>query len=78
MICIWIKCALEDGVPKRSFLVAVVVGAVLNLINHGDQMFAGETPDWTKIALTFCVPYFVATYGAVSFCLRRMAIEPGS
>jgi hypothetical protein len=29
------RCAVSDGVPRRSFLVALVVGAVLNLINQG-------------------------------------------
>jgi len=64
---------LADGVPKRSFSVALVVGLLLNLINQGDALFAGRALDWTKIALTFVVPYCVATYGAVSFRLRMMA-----
>ena len=36
--------AVSDGVPRRSFLVALVVGAVLNLINQGDALLAGARP----------------------------------
>jgi hypothetical protein len=27
------RCAVSDGVPRRSLVVALVVGSVLNLIN---------------------------------------------
>ena len=64
------RCAVSDGVPRRSFLVALVVGAVLNLINQGDALLAGHALDWAKIILTFAVPYCVSTYGAVSYHLK--------
>jgi hypothetical protein len=69
LIC---RCAFSDGVPRRSFFVALFVGTVLNLINQGDALL-GETPiNWLKIILTYFVPYAVCTYGAVSFQLRRL------
>ena len=64
------RCAISDGVPRRSLVVALLVGALLNLINQGDALFAGRRLDWVKILLTFAVPYFVSTYGAVSYHLR--------
>jgi hypothetical protein len=57
-------------VPRRSFFVALVVGAILNLINQGDALFARRALDWVKIILTFAVPYCVSTYGAVSYHLK--------
>ena len=63
-------CAVSDGVPRRSLIVALIVGVILNLINQGDALFSGERLDWVKLVLTFAVPYFVATYGAVSYRLR--------
>jgi hypothetical protein len=57
-------------VPRRSLLVGVVVGTILNLINQGDAVVAGRRPDLLKLLLTYLVPYCVATYGAVSFRLR--------
>jgi len=59
-------CAVSDGVPRRSFYVALIVGTVLNLINQGDALVGGGSIDWLKIALTYCVPYAVCTYGAVT------------
>jgi len=67
--CIWVWC-ISDGVPKRSLVVALIVGTVLNLINQGDALVAGARLNWTKLILTFVVPYAVATYGAVSYRLR--------
>jgi hypothetical protein len=62
-------CSVSDGIPRRSFFVALVVGTILNLINQGDALIAGRGLDVTKILLTYAVPYFVATYGAVSYRL---------
>lgn len=60
--------------PARSARVALVVGAVLNLINQGDAMLAGPaTINWFKLVLTFVVPYLVSTYGAVSYRLVHEA-----
>jgi hypothetical protein len=61
---------VADGVAKRSLLVACVVGSILNLINQGDALLRGGRIDLVKAALTFAVPYCVATYGAVSYRLK--------
>ena len=68
LIC---RCAFSDGVPRRSFFVALVVGTVLNLINQGDVLLGATPINWLKIILTYIVPYAVCTYGAVSFQLRK-------
>ena len=62
---IWHLC-ISNGVPKRSFWVAVVVGTILNIINQGDYMMLGDPVNVFKIALTYTVPFCVATYGAVT------------
>jgi hypothetical protein len=67
-----LRFALSGGVPRRSLEVALVVGSILNLINQGDRLFAGQPLDLAKLALTYCVPYFVATYGAVAFRLYAL------
>ena len=59
--------ATTAGVPRRALWTAVVVGTILNLINQGDALLADRPLDWTKVLLTYLVPYCVATYGAVSF-----------
>jgi hypothetical protein len=59
-------CAVSNGVPRRSFCVALMVGTILNIINQGDAIFSGKPIDWLKLALTYFVPYAVCTYGAIS------------
>jgi hypothetical protein len=65
--------ALSDGVPRRSVFVALLVGTVLNLINQGDALLGAVPINWFKIILTYCVPYAVSTYGAVSVQIRQAA-----
>jgi len=69
----WMAIATESGIQKRSLIVAAIVGSVLNLINQGDVLVNGGAVDILKICLTFCVPYCVATYGAVSARLSAAA-----
>ncbi len=66
---IW-RYSVSDGVPRRALVAAVIVGSILNLINQGDRLFGPEQVDFTKVLLTFIVPYCVATYGAVSYRMR--------
>lgn len=49
---------------RRSAIVALLVGTMLNLINQPDALL-GEMPlDLVKLVLTYLVPFCVATYGA--------------
>lgn len=68
---IW-SLAITGGVPRRSFIVAVIVGIVLNAVNQGDALVAGGPLDYLKLGLTFVVPYCVATYGAVGARLQAL------
>lgn len=61
--------SISDGVPFRSLMVAVVVGTILNVINQWEAVRGSAAPHWHKITLTYCVPYLVATYGAVAACM---------
>ncbi|WP_457774729.1 nitrate/nitrite transporter NrtS [Phycobium rhodophyticola] len=49
----------------RSLKVAAVVGTALNLINQYDAIFGDSSFSLLKAGLTYCVPFCVATYGAV-------------
>ena len=55
-----------DGTPKKAILTALVVGSILISINHGDIILDGSMPASWKIILTYCVPYCVTTWGAVT------------
>ena len=41
--------AFSEGVPRRSFLVAIVVGTILNLINQGDAVLGAASINWIKV-----------------------------
>lgn len=69
----FIALALADGTPAKAAKAAAVVGSALTLINHGDVIAAGLSPPLWKVALTYCVPYCVATWGAVS---AKRALRP--
>jgi hypothetical protein len=49
---------------RRSLLVALVIGTVLNAINQGPEIFSGYWPVWWKLLLTYLVPFAVASYGS--------------
>tara|TARA_Y100001968_G_C19207648_1_gene643148 strand:- start:248 stop:439 length:192 start_codon:yes stop_codon:yes gene_type:complete len=51
----------------RSLKIALIVGIVLALINHGEKIVFGKMSpfDWLKVIVTFLVPYTVATISAV-------------
>ena len=49
---------------RRSILVALIVGTALNLINQGPEILAGDWPVFWKLALTYVVPFLVASYGS--------------
>jgi hypothetical protein len=63
----WLACAVEASVRKRALKVALLVGSILAVINHGDAVITGSatTAIWVKIVLTFLVPYCVATFASV-------------
>lgn len=71
----FIALALSRGVVKRALTVALLVGTLLALINHGGKILAASlTPeDWIKIALTYLVPYSVSTWSAVRALQAGMA-----
>jgi hypothetical protein len=67
--------ATERGTVVTSARVALVVGSILALINYGDRIFLScdmRSLDWVKLALTYCVPYCVATYGAARYATRHI------
>ena len=63
----WLAFAREASVRRRALKVALIVGSILAVINHGDVVFSGQATAtvWIKIALTFLVPYGVATFASV-------------
>ncbi len=58
----------DGAVFIKALKIAIVVGTILNLINQGDALVALEMEkiSWGKLLLTYCVPFLVSTYTAIS------------
>ena len=59
-----LRRTLTGAALLRSLLVALVVGTMLNLINQGPELFTGQRVVLWKLALTYVVPFLVASYGS--------------
>lgn len=65
--------AFSAPVVRRALGYAVVVGAVLIAINHGDALAEGElgSDRLLKMGLTVLVPYTVSTLSSVQAMRSR-------
>ncbi len=59
-------------VVKRSLIVAILVGTILNAINQGGALLGHEPVVIWRLLLTYLVPFAVASYGSYS-ALRNVA-----
>ena len=48
--------------------MALIIGPILVLINQGEYIFGDNSSEfsWTKVVLTFLVPYAVSTVSSVN------------
>lgn len=78
------RCSLVDRIlVVRSTTMAAIVGTLMLGLNQGDAIVAGTftwSASWYKVPLTYAVPFFVATYGALSNGYRPAGWveEPGA
>lgn len=72
----FLSLASSRGVVISSLKVALVVGSILALINHGGAIFelSLSAENILQILLTYMVPYSVSTYSSVR-ALQRHANE---
>ena len=68
----------EKSIVKRASITALVVGAILIAINHGDALLSGQvdTSRLFKIILTVLVPYIVSTVSSASTILSMKKEQP--
>ncbi len=72
----FLAVALRRSVVRRALAYALVVGAILISINHGDALLRGEIDSRRlfKMGLTVLVPYCVSTLSSVG-ALRAVREE---
>lgn len=70
----WFALAASRSVVSRALKLAVIVGTILGIINHGDKFLtffldpmsmAVMNRDLLKFVITYLVPYCVSTYSSV-------------
>lgn len=70
---LFLRTACKRPIVVAAFEVALVVGAILNIINQGELVWNGLPPSWLHVTLNFLVPYCVSTYSAARNELRKVA-----
>lgn len=72
----FLALARSRGVVLSALKIALVVGSILALINHGGDIFTLNLTavGVSQIFLTYMVPYSVSTYSSVR-ALQRHALE---
>ncbi len=72
----WLILATTWPVVRRGIAYAIVVGAILITINHGDALLRGDVDSTRglKMGLTVLVPYIVSTLSSVG-ALRQRASQ---
>ena len=73
----WLHLAFTERVVRRAIKCAIIVGAILIAINHGDALVRGEVGVTRAIqmSLTVLVPYTVSTLSSVG-AMREMESRP--
>jgi len=74
----WLDLATTGPVVSRALKFAVVVGAILISINHGDAILSGDVDNAriAKMVLTVFVPYAVSTASSVAALMERGETPP--
>ena len=69
----FLSLALSAPVIRRALKYALVVGAILITINHGDALIRGQVDSGRllKMGLTVLVPYMVSTLSSVEAMRSR-------
>lgn len=69
----WLRLALSRSVVRRASGVAVTVGGLLVVVNHGGALLSGDitVTRALQIIITALVPYCVSTYSSVSALRER-------
>lgn len=58
----WFRQLAAPGILRNAAKVSLVVGMVLNLVNQGPQILAGQGVQVGRVLLNFLVPFCVAAY----------------
>lgn len=74
----FLRCACSRPVMRRAVRYAIVVGALLITINHGDALVRADVSPGrlVQMLLTALVPYLVSTLSSVEAMRARQTPAP--
>ena len=67
-----LRLILQPGIARPAMKVSLVVGTLLNVINNGEQLWAGHGVSVWRVALNFVVPFCVSSYSAARNEAQRL------
>jgi class 3 adenylate cyclase len=69
----WLAIASDAAVLRRGALTSIVVGTVLTVANHADELLSGGIPSsqWPAILITYAVPFAVSCFTSTVTILRQ-------
>jgi len=75
-----LRLVFQKSVVTTALKIGIVVGTILNLINQGHVITAPDSLEalsYSKLLLTYCVPYLVSTYSSVATLhqIRKRTVE---
>jgi len=72
-----LSLALNKDLLLKASKIALIVGIILNVINQGEGLVTLDSANinFTKLLFTFCVPFCVSMYTAVSMKMKFKANE---
>ncbi|MFT5696932.1 MAG: hypothetical protein ACI9QQ_002914 [Myxococcota bacterium] len=75
-----LELALSPPVRRRALGYAVIVGAILITINHGDAILSGDVDlgRLFKMGLTTLVPYTVSTLSSIQAMRENLQTDKSS
>ena len=65
------KSALSPPILVGSLKTGIVVGLILNVINHGQALVDDSGINWGGVLLNFIVPFCVSAYSRAHTCGPR-------
>ena len=71
----FLRLMCSTRIANSALRVAFVVGTILNLINQGEAILAGNRILWFNLLLNYLVPYCVASYSAAKNEMTRRGNE---
>ena len=62
----------DRDIILNSIRISLIVGTILNFINQGDKIISVnlESINYFKVILTYCIPFMVSSYTAISMKMK--------